>query len=83
MSDQPKLRTAEDALRDPRPGDDFKKKTARVKVVTFTPNGCHLEMRGRMCDLPLWAWHDDNVKKWREWSMDAEVLHVAQEGGEG
>lgn len=89
MSDQSKLRTAEDVLRDPRPGDAVKLTYGRVWTVvdrdpcpgvnggawlTLVMKEPPVRKRDKRWAMPL-GW-------WRRDFTDAEVLHVAKEGGE-
>ena len=75
------MRTHADALRDPRPGDVVRDGSewhkSRFEVTEVDPDGHVYGMR----DYYNLAGY--SARQWQEWMANAEVVHVAQEGGEG
>lgn len=73
------MRTPADALRDPRPGD----------VVIYGPQWQRerVDVTNILDDGTVQGWMAGNIQviftkqQWSGWMHDAEVLHVAQEGG--
>lgn len=82
MSDQPKMRTAEDALRDPRPGDRWRDDGGVPLFVSATGNDATTGRRVVVYRSPPDHWeHVVLMKSFKRRIRNAEVLHVAQEGG--
>lgn len=76
-------RTAEDALKDPRPGDVFRVRKGITKFITADKCRFGYKYEGPGSDAPpMPQWDEDWRGPWRKYAADAEVLHVAHEGGE-
>ncbi len=73
------MRTPADALRDPRPGDVviYGPQWQRTRVEVVALNGDKIHTLNENSYPMVYS-----LKEWREWMAGAEVLHVAQEGGE-
>lgn len=72
------MRNPIDALLDPRPGDRLKIGKVRVRVLPCKVHGnVFYEQNNKPHSIDKLGWID-----WCD-AMGAEVLHVAQEGGEG
>lgn len=76
------MRSPDDARRDPRPGDSsifygLPLPLARVDVTNILDDG---SVQGLM-DGRIQVTY--TMQQWQKWMANAEVLHVAQEGGEG
>lgn len=83
-ANQPKLRTAEDARRDPRPKDEFRKRNiTRLVTGLFTlPGGATSKVQCVDNYANGGVSHPwPRLAQFQAWAKSAEVLHVAQEGG--
>lgn len=75
------MRSAADALSDPRPGDVFRVGKGRVEIITAGKLGFGFKYEGPGCNAPpMPQWDEDWRGPWRKYAATAEVLHVAQEG---
>ncbi len=76
------MRTPTDALRDPRPGDVFRVREGVTRISKATDSELSYFYDGPLRDMPRkMAWQKDWRGPWQEYAANAEVLHVAQEGG--
>ena len=87
MSEQPKMRTAEDALKDPRPGDEVAGPVIKLRVVMMESNVAGLVAVTAAIAHREKAFDERFTRRFTrdQWqafmTKNAEVLHVAQEGG--